>query len=112
MYRVHRVSTPSSIYSPTRTLFNSVQKPQLGAIRLQSGFGGCTELSAFTLIPIENPNSVQWRIKSGGQSHRVGPLHRVFPLSRRGYMSQAMIRNPHPNRELDRDLIGALMMFR
>jgi hypothetical protein len=51
---MHRVPTPSSIYTPARTLFNLVQKPHLGAIRFQSCLSDYTELSASTLIPVKN----------------------------------------------------------
>ena len=102
---MHRVSSPSSIYSPTRTLFNSVQKPQLGAIRFQSCLSDYTELSASTLIPVKNP-------QLGAPANQVWeptapswPLAPSFSLPRRGYKLafQEMIRNPHPNREMDRN---------
>ena len=54
MDRMHQLRDPLEYTHPTPTPFNSVQKPQLGAIRLQNGLAGFTELSASTVIPVEN----------------------------------------------------------
>jgi hypothetical protein len=96
---------PPVYMAPVRTFFNSVQKPQLGAIRFQSCLSDYTELSASTLIPVKNP-------QLGAPANQVWepiapswPLAPSFSLPRRGYKLafQEMIRNPHPNREMDRN---------